>query len=420
MKTITLKRVVITGMGAITPIGSNSEETWRNCIEGVSGVAPITQFDTSEFTAKYAAEVKNFDPAAFLPKKEYRKMDRFVQLGLVASMEAVVQSGLHLSKFDPFRVGVIVSSGMGGMMMIEDNVMVIANPEKGPRRVTPFLIPGSIPNMVSGYVSIHYGFKGPNYCLVTACATGAHSIGEAYKMIQYGRADAMVAGGCEAVICKLSVAGFQNMKALSHHWSETPQKASRPFDKDRDGFVMGEGAGVLVLESLESAQARGAKILAEIVGFGTTSDAYHITSPAEDGSNAFDCMSDALRDAELSPKDIAYINMHGTSTPEGDRQESIGVQRLFTDHKTHLNVSSTKSMMGHLLGGAGGVEALICCKAVENDIIPPTINLDAPEEGLELNYTPNRAVKKNVEYALSNNFGFGGTNGSLIFKKYRE
>ncbi|MEJ7621079.1 MAG: beta-ketoacyl-ACP synthase II [Aquificaceae bacterium] len=411
-----MRRVVITGLGAVTPIGTGVQKFWENLIAGVSGVDIIKRFDPIEagLPVHIAAEVKDFEPERYFDKKEAQKVSDFIKFAVAASEEAIKDSGLLESKYDPYRVGVIIGTGIGGLRDIEEQHKVLM--EKGPRRVSPFFIPYGISNMASGLVAIRFGFKGPNYCVVSACATGNHAIGDAMRLIQKGDIDVAIAGGCESAITPLGVAGFAVMRALSTRNHE-PQKASRPFDKDRDGFVMGEGAGILVLEEYEHAKARGAKIYAELVGYGATDDAYHITAPCADGEGAYMCMKLALEDAGIRPEEVDYINAHGTSTPLNDRSETLAIKRLFGEHAYRLKISSNKSMIGHLLGAAGAVEAVATVKTIETGIIPPTINLENPDPECDLDYVPNKAIKYPVRYALSNSFGFGGTNACLVFKK---
>lgn len=409
------QRVVVTGMGVFTSLGSELEQFWGNLMEGKSGVSKIEAFDVSEYPTQIAAEIKNFNPEEYgLDKKEARRMDRFVQFAAVASMSAVKDAGLEMgSNVDPERVGVIVGSGIGGLGTWEDQHNILL--EKGPKRVSPFFIPMMIANMASGQVSMLTGAKGPNSTAVTACATGTHSIGDSFKMIQRGDADVMICGGAEATIRPTGLAGFCSMRAMSVR-NDEPEKASRPFDTGRDGFVMGEGAGVLILESLEHAQNRGAKIYAEIIGYGMSGDAHHMTEPDPDG--AARCMTKALRDADIAPEAIDYINAHGTSTPVGDRSETTAIKKAFGDHAYKLAVSSTKSMTGHLLGAAGGVEAVILGLTLKNGIIAPTINLENQDPELDLDYVPNTPRKAEVTTALSNSFGFGGHNATIVMKVY--
>lgn len=411
------RRVVITGAGLVTPVGIGIDENWENITSGKSGVCEITHFDTSDFPVKIAGEVKNFTPEDFVDKKDCRKFDKFIIYSLVAAELAVQNSGLDINKIDSERAGTIIGSGIGGFKTIEDTHEILMT--KGPKRISPFFIPSAIINMASGMTSIKYGLKGPNSSVVTACATGAHAIGDAFKIIQRGDADIMFAGGSESAITPLAVGGFSNMKALSRR-NDEPEKASRPFDRDRDGFVMGEGAGILIIEELESALSRGADIIAEIVGYGLTSDAYHITAPDESGDGARRCMEMAIRDASIRPEDIEYINAHGTSTPYNDTIESRAIKSAFGEHAYNLAVSSTKSMTGHLLGAAGSVEAIYSAFAIKKGVLPPTINLEASDDECDLDYVPNKARKQIISYALSNSLGFGGTNASLVFKKYEQ
>jgi len=411
------RRVVITGAGLVTPVGIGLEENWKNITSGKSGIGEITHFDTSEFPVKIAGEVKNFNPEDFVDKKDCRKFDRFIILSLAAAELAVQNSGLDVNRIDSERAGTIIGSGIGGFKTIEDTHETFRT--KGPKRISPFFIPSTIINMASGMTSIKYGLKGPNSSVVTACATGAHAIGDAYQIIRRSDADIMFAGGSESAITPLAVGGFSNMKALSRR-NDEPEKASRPFDRDRDGFVMGEGAGILIIEELESALSRGADIIAEIVGYGLTSDAYHITAPDESGDGARRCMEMAIRDASIRPEDIEYINAHGTSTPYNDTIESRAIKSAFGEHAYNLAVSSTKSMTGHLLGAAGSVEAIYSAFAIKKGVLPPTINLEASDDECDLDYVPNKARKQIISYALSNSLGFGGTNASLVFKKYEQ
>lgn len=410
------RRVVVTGLGLITPLGMGVETTWENLINGKSGIGKITCFDTSAFPTQIAGEVKNFNPEDFIEVKDIKKMDRFIHLAVAAATIALEDSGLKITDDNAERVGVIVGSGIGGLGTIEHYHSVLL--ERGPRRITPFFIPMLVINLASGQISIRFGAKGPNSAVSTACATGNHSIGDAFKIIQRGEADAMIAGGAEAVITPLGIGGFNAMKALSTRNNE-PEKASRPFDIDRDGFVMGEGAGIMILENLHSAMERGAKIYAEVIGYGMTADAYHITSPSPGGEGAARCMAIALRSGGVEPSKIDYINAHGTSTKAGDELESNAIKTVFGEHAYKVAISSTKSMTGHLLGAAGGVEAVFSVMSILNDIVPPTINLDNvdPECG-DLDYVPRTARKMPVNYVLSNSFGFGGTNACLLLKKF--
>ncbi|WP_144533079.1 beta-ketoacyl-ACP synthase II [Bacillus pumilus] len=408
------KRVVVTGLGALTPLGNDVESTWKNALAGVSGVGPITRVDSSEYTAKVAAELKDFNIEDYMEKKEARKMARFTQYAVVAAQKALEDSRLEITDEIAPRVGVWVGSGIGGLETFEEQFEVYSN--KGARRVSPFFVPMMIPDMATGQISIALGAKGVNSCTVTACATGTNSIGDAFKVIQRGDADAMITGGTEAPLTKMSFAGFCANKALSTN--PDPDTASRPFDKNRDGFVMGEGAGIVVLEELEHALKRGATIYAEIVGYGSTGDAYHITAPAPNGEGGVRAMKEAIRDAGLSVEDIDYINAHGTSTPYNDKFETMAIKEVFGDHANQLAISSTKSMTGHLLGAAGGVEAIFSVLAIKDSVIPPTINLETPDEECDLDYVANEARSKEVQVALSNSLGFGGHNATIIFKKY--
>ncbi|MDQ6988590.1 MAG: beta-ketoacyl-ACP synthase II [Mariprofundaceae bacterium] len=412
------KRVVVTGVGLVTPLGTGTEKTWNNLIEGKSGIARISRFDAEAtgMACTIAGEVRDFDVSAFINKKDARKMDTFIHYGVAAADLALQHSGLEITDENAERVGVAIGSGIGGMPAIEKTLR--AYEKGGARKISPFFIPMTIINMVSGWVSMLTGAKGPNTATVTACATGTHAIGDAFEMIARGEADAMIAGGAEACICELAVGGFSAARALSTR-NDEPELASRPWDDARDGFVMGEGAGVLVLESLETAQKRGATILAEVVGYGMSGDAYHMTSPAPEGEGGGRCMLAALKAAKLNPEDVDYINAHGTSTPMGDLCETQGIKNVFGEHAKKLMVSSSKSMTGHLLGAAGGIEAAFSVLAVHNSIVPPTINLENPSEGCDLDYVPNTARDVNIDVAISNSFGFGGTNASVIVRKFQ-
>ena len=414
-----MRRVVITGLGAVTPIGNNVNDFWNNLINGVSGIDVIKRFDPYAYKLPVviAGEVKDLDFTQYLDKKDAKRMSDFVKFAVIAAKEAIADSGLELDKIDLTRAGVIVGTGIGGLRDIEDQQTLLL--EKGARRVSPFFIPSGISNMASGYISIEFGFKGPNSCVVTACATGTHSIGDAFKVIQRGDADIMIAGGTESAITPLGIAGFANMKALSTR-NDEPQKASRPFDAERNGFVMGEGAGIVVLEELEHAKKRGAKIYAEVVGYGLTGDAYHITAPCADADGAKRVISMALNDAKLNPEDVDYVNAHGTSTPLNDKVETLALKEVFKDHAYKLKVSSNKSMIGHLLGAAGAVEAVATALTIKNGIIPPTINYENPDPDCDLDYVPNKAIEYPVKVAISNSFGFGGTNACLAFKAYED
>lgn len=407
------RRVVVTGIGMVTPLGLTTQETWQALLAGKSGAGPITQFDASAFTTRFAASVKNFDPTVYLNPKEARKFDIFVQYAVAATKQAMDDSGLQITDSNSHRVGVAVGSGIGGLPSIEKTHQILM--ESGPRRISPFFIPGTIINMAPGVISMQYKAKGPNISIVTACTTGAHNIGYAMRTIAYGDADVMISGGAEMATSPLGVGGFAACRALSTR-NDAPEKASRPWDKDRDGFVLGDGAGILILEEYEHAKKRGAKIYAELLGFGMSADAYHITSPDPDASGFVATMSNALKDAGISADKVDYINAHGTSTPAGDEVEVKAVKILFGEHAKKLAMSSTKSMTGHLLGAAGAVEAIFSILAIRDQIAPPTINLDNPSEGCDIDLIPHTARKMKIEVALSNSFGFGGTNGSLIFR----
>ena len=411
------RRVVVTGVGLLCSVGSDTETSWRAICEGHSGIGPITQFDAAAFNCRIAGEVKDFDPTRWIDKKELKKMARFIQFAVAVSDMALASSGLNVTPDIAENVGVYIGSGIGGFEVIEREHRTLL--EKGPSRISPFFIPATIVNLASGHVSIRTGAKGPNSAVATACTTGAHAIGDSFKIIQRGAADVMICGGTEATITPLGIGGFAAMRALSQR-NDEPHRASRPWDKDRDGFVVGEGAGILVLEELEFAKARGATIYAELVGYGMSADAFHITSPSEDGEGAFRVMRNAIRDAGLQPDQIGYINAHGTSTPIGDKLETLAIKRAFGDHAKKVMVSSTKSMTGHLLGGAGGLEAGITVLALRDGVAPPTINHENPDPECDLDYVPNQARSAKLEYALSNSFGFGGTNGSLIFRRWAE
>ncbi|GAA0130214.1 beta-ketoacyl-ACP synthase II [Bacillus velezensis] len=409
------KRVVVTGLGALSPLGNDAETSWKNAIGGVSGIGPITRVESDEYPAKVAAELKDFNIENHMDKKEARKMDRFTQYAVVAAKMAVQDAGLNITDEIAPRVGVWVGSGIGGLETLESQFEIFLT--KGPRRVSPFFVPMMIPDMATGQISIALGAKGVNSCTVTACATGTNSIGDAFKVIQRGDADAMITGGTEAPLTRMSFAGFSANKALSTN--PDPKTASRPFDKNRDGFVMGEGAGIVVLEELEHALARGAKIYGEIVGYGSTGDAYHITAPAQDGEGGARAMHEAIKDAGIKPEEIDYINAHGTSTYYNDKYETKAIKTVFGDHAYKLAVSSTKSMTGHLLGAAGGIEAIFSVMAIKDGIIPPTINIETPDEECDLDYVPDKAREQDVNIVLSNSLGFGGHNATLIFKKYQ-
>ena len=410
------RRVVVTGVGLVSALGVGTEQTWSNLLAGKSGIRPITHFDTTGFSTKFAAEVKGFDPLQFVEKKELKKMGLFIQFALAAAQFALEQSGLKILPEFADRVGVYIGSGIGGFDVIEREHSALL--EGGPRRISPFFIPASIVNLASGFVSIRCGAKGPNSATCTACSSSAHAIGDSFRLIARCEADVMICGGTEAAITPMGVGGFAAMRALSTR-NDAPEKASRPFDLDRDGFVVGEGAGIVILEELGFAQRRDAPVLAEIVGYGMSGDAHHITAPAEDGSGATRVMLKTLADAKVLPEQVEYINAHGTSTPQGDRIETLAIKQAFAEHASKLAVSSTKSMTGHLLGGAGGLEAGILALALRDQVIPPTINYEHPDPECDLDYVPWRARKAELEYALSNSFGFGGTNAALLFKRFR-
>ncbi|MDR3492939.1 MAG: beta-ketoacyl-ACP synthase II [Gammaproteobacteria bacterium] len=408
------RRVVVTGLGMVSPLGLNVDDTWKAILAGKSGVSLIDQFDTSDLSCRISAAVKNFDPLPYMSEKEARKKDYFIQYGLAAAIQAIADSGLQISEENADRVGAAIGSGIGGLPFIEKSHSILT--ASGPRRISPFFIPGAIINMIAGNLSIMYGMRGPNIAVVTACTTGTHNIGLAARTIAYGDADVMVAGGSEMASTKLGISGFAAMRALSTR-NDAPEKASRPWDKDRDGFILGDGAGVIVLESYEHATARGAKIYAELVGFGSSADASHITTPHPEGLGAAKSMMNAINDAGMRVDEVDYINAHGTSTPVGDELEVLAVKRCFGDHAYKLAVSSTKSMTGHLLGAAGSVEAIFSILAIRDQVAPPTINLDNPSEGCDLNFVPHKPQYMKITSALSNSFGFGGTNGSLLFRQ---
>ncbi|HEY9130478.1 MAG TPA: beta-ketoacyl-ACP synthase II [Dyella sp.] len=408
------RRVVVTGMGIISPVGNDIDSAWANIIKGVSGIGPVTHFDATGYATRIAGQVRDFNAADWIAPKDIKKMDPFIHYGIAAGTQALRDSGLVVTDENAPRIGVAVAAGIGGLHTIEHTSIELH--EKGPRRVSPFFVPSSIINMVSGHLSIMYGLKGPNIACVTACTTATHNIGLAARMIQYGDADAMIAGGAEFATTGTAMAGFCSAKAMSTR-NDEPGKASRPWDKDRDGFVLSDGAGVLVLEEYEMAKARGAKIYAELVGFGMSGDAYHITAPSEGGEGAARSMETALKDGGLNPTDVHYINAHGTSTPLGDLGEVLAAKRVFGDYAYKVPVSSTKSMTGHLLGAAGGVEAIFTILALRDQVLPPTINLDEPGEGCDLDFVPNIAREAKMDVAISNSFGFGGTNGTLAFRR---
>jgi 3-oxoacyl-[acyl-carrier-protein] synthase II len=411
------RRVVVTGVGLVTALGTGTEETWKGLCEGRSGVTAISRFDTTQFPTRIAAEVKNFEPLNWFEKKDVKKMDSFIHYAVAAADFAMKQSGLTIGPELAERTGVFIGSGIGGFTIIEREHQALL--EGGPRKISPFFIPSSIINLAAGQVSIRFGARGPNSAPCTACSSGAHAVGDAFRVVSRGDADVMIAGGSEAAITPMGVGGFAAMRALSTR-NEEPARASRPFDKDRDGFVVGEGAGVLVLEELSVAKKRGATIIAELVGYGMSGDAYHITLPPDDGHGAHRVMLNAITDAGIDPTQVDYINAHGTSTPPNDRIETAAIKRLFGEHAKKLAVSSTKSMIGHLLGAAGAVEAGITSLVVERGVIPPTINYETPDPDCDLDYVPNKVRKATVRYALSNSFGFGGTNASLLFKRYED
>jgi len=409
------RRVVVTGVGLVTALGTGTEETWKGLCEARSGVTRITRFDTTQFSTKIAAEIKNFDPLVWFEKKDVKKMDSFIHYAVAAADYAMKQAGLTITSELSERTGVFIGSGIGGFTIIEREHTAFL--EGGPRKISPFFIPSSIINLAAGQVSIRFGARGPNSAPCTACSSGAHAIGDAFRVILRGEADIMICGGSEAAVTPMGVGGFAAMRALSTR-NEEPQRASRPFDKDRDGFVVGEGAGVLILETLELAKKRGAQIIAELVGYGMSGDAFHITLPPDDGHGAHRVMLNAITDAGIRPEEVDYINAHGTSTPPNDRIETLAIKRLFGDAARKIAISSTKSMIGHLLGAAGAVEAGITSLAVERGVLPPTINYETMDPDCDLDYVPNKPRKADVRYALSNSFGFGGTNASLLFKKY--
>lgn len=411
------RRVVVTGLGMITPLGNDVATTWRALLDGRSGSAPITKFDTANFPVTFACEVKGFDPALYMDRKETKRADPYTQYAVAGAVQAMTDAGLAngASTYDPDRIGVILGSGIGGLKSFEEQHDVYR--ERGPSKISPFFIPMFIADIAAGIVSMRLGAKGPNYATVSACATSAHALGDAFRTIQYGDAEVMIAGGSEATVTPMAIGGFANMKALSER-NDSPETASRPFDRDRDGFVMGEGSGVVVLEELAAARARGARIYGEIVGYGATGDAYHLTAPAPDGEGAQRAMKRAMKDAGLSPADIQYINAHGTSTPANDLNETKAIRAVFGEHASRINVSSTKSMTGHMLGAAGSVEFVVCTLAAKEGIIPPTINYSTPDPECDLDYTPNTAVRREVTAALSNSFGFGGHNVSIAVRRY--
>jgi len=409
------RRVVVTGMGALTPLGNTADEFWAGLTQGRSGIGPVTKFDATGFPTRIAGEIRGFDPLSYVDKKDARRLDPYLQYGIASAVMAVDDAGLDVAKVDALRFGVLVGSGIGGITTLLESHRVLLS--KGADRVSPFFIPMLIINMASGLISMRFGAKGPNSAVVTACATGNHAIGDAFRLIQTDAADVMIAGGAEAIIVDLTFAGFCSMKAMSTR-NEEPQRASRPFDADRDGFVCGEGAGLMVLESLEHALRRDARIYAEVIGYGMTGDAHHMTAPDPEGDGAARAMAAAIKDAGLSPSAVQYINAHGTSTPYNDKFETLAIKRVFGEHARQLAVSSTKSMTGHLLGAAGGIEAIASILALHHGLLPPTINYETPDPECDLDYVPNHARKQDIEIALSNAFGFGGTNATLLFRKY--
>ena len=411
------RRVVITGMGMLSPLGNDVPSSWQGILAGRSGIGLIEHMDLSAYSTRFGGSVKNFDVEQYLPAKEARKLDLFIQYGLAASFQAVRDSGLEINDANRERIGVAMGSGIGGLTNIENSCKALI--EQGPRRISPFFVPGSIINMVSGFLSIHLGLQGPNYAIATACTTGTHCIGMAARNIAYGEADVMVAGGSEMAASGLGIGGFAAARALSTR-NDDPAAASRPWDKGRDGFVLSDGAGALVLEELEHARARGAKIYAELIGFGMSADAFHMTSPPEDGAGAARCIRNAIVDAKIDINQVHYINAHGTSTPAGDKAEAAAIKAVFGSHAYELSVSSTKSMVGHLLGAAGAVEAIFSVLAIRDQVAPPTINLDEPDDGCDLDFVPHEAKPRTIDVAVSNSFGFGGTNGSLVFRRFAE
>lgn len=411
------RRVVVTGLGLVTPVGNDVKSTWEGLLAGKSGIRPVTSFDISKFSVRFGGTIEDFDVTEYISLKESRKMDPFIHYGMAAGIQAIRDSGLETTEENAERIGVAIGAGIGGIYTIENNYDAYL--EKGPRRISPFFVPSAIINMVAGNLSIMYGYKGPNIAIVSACSTGAHNIGDAVRMIQYGTVDAMVAGGSEYATTPIGIGGFAAARALSTR-NDDPQAASRPWDKERDGFVLGDGAGVMVVEELEHARARGATIYAEISGVAMNSDAFHMTSPSPNGAGAGRCMELALEDAGLNREDVDYINAHGTSTPAGDVAETSGIKSAFGEHAKKLCVSSTKSMIGHLLGAAGGVEAIFATLALRDQVVPPTINYSTPDPDCDLDYVPNTAREMELNVTMSNSFGFGGTNGTLVFKKYRD
>lgn len=408
------RRVVVTGLGMVTPVGNDVDTTWKNILAGKSGIAPIEHFDVSEFSTQIGGSIRNLELDEYIPRKDQKKMDPFIHYGLTAGIQALKDSGLEVTEENAARIGVAIGSGIGGLPGIEKGTHLFA--KGGPRKISPFFVPSNIINMISGHLSIMYGLKGPNFAIVTACTTGTHNIGDAARLIEYGDADVMIAGGAEMATSETGLAGFASARALSSR-NDEPERASRPWDKGRDGFVLSDGAGVMVLEEYEHAKARGANIIAELAGYGMSGDAYHMTAPSENGEGASACMTNALKNGNINIDQIDYINAHGTSTPAGDVAETVAVKNVFGEQAKSIAVSSTKSMIGHLLGAAGGVEAIFSVLAIRDQVAPPTINLDDPDPKCDLDYVPHTAREMKIDIALSNSFGFGGTNGSLIFKK---
>jgi 3-oxoacyl-[acyl-carrier-protein] synthase II len=408
------RRVVVTGLGIVSPVGSTLQTAWDNIVAGNSGIRPITFFDVSGFTTRFSGSVPDFHAEKYISSKDLKKMDTFIHYGMAASLDAIADAGLEITDANAARIGAIIGSGIGGLPSIEKNYETYL--KGGARKISPFFVPGSIINMISGQLSIRLGFKGPNFSIVTACASATHSIGDAARLIEYGDADIMIAGGAEMATCPLGLGGFGAARALSTR-NDSPETASRPWDKDRDGFVLGDGAGILVLEEFEHAKTRNSKIYGELIGYGLSSDAYHMTAPSETGDGAARCMNNALRNARITPEQVDYINAHGTSTPAGDKAETMALKSTFADHAYKIAVSSTKSMTGHLLGAAGGIEAVFSLLALRDQIAPPTINLTTPDPDCDLDYVPNSARQMKMNIVLSNSFGFGGTNGTLIFKR---
>lgn len=411
---MTKRRVVVTGLGLITPVGNSVKEAWSNILAGKSGIAPLTHFDTSDFSVRFGGSIRDFDIEDYISRKDAKKMDPFIHYGMAAGIQAIEDSGIEITEENAHRIGIAIGSGIGGLPGIEKGTHIIT--EGGPRKISPFYVPSNIINMISGHLSIKYGAKGPNFAIVTACSTGTHNIGDAGRLIEYGDADVMIAGGAEMSTSPTGLAGFANARALSTN-NDDPQGASRPWDRDRDGFVLSDGAGVVVLEEYEFAKRRGANIYAELIGYGMSGDAYHMTLPSKGGEGAARCMQNAINNASIDVSDMDYINAHGTSTPAGDVIESTAIENVFAEHASKLAVSSTKSMIGHLLGAAGGVEAVFSALAIRDQIAPPTINLDNQDPECNLDYVPHEARDMKIDVALSNSFGFGGTNGSLIFRR---